>query len=61
VKLRRSRALSLRERSPSPDVASVKRSAVAVLVAIAALVGACGGRVDVGSDVIWTAELETGD
>jgi len=40
---------------------AVKRSAVAVLVAIAALVGACGGRVDVGSDVIWTAELETGD
>lgn len=35
--------------------------AVAAVAALAEIVGGCGERLDVGSDVLWTAEFETGD
>src|SRR5690349_21673118 len=35
--------------------------AAATLAALADVVGGCGARLDVGSDVLWTAELESSD
>lgn len=40
---------------------AVSAAGLAGLAALAAVIGGCGERLDVGSDVIWTAELETGD